>query len=84
MAQDPSLKAEVQLASSFAVDASAEALELVRRVAGTSAIAEGGPLARVVRDMAVLTQHAAVSDSRYESVGQTMLGLESDWATRNA
>ena len=84
VAQDLSLKAEVQLASSFAVDASAEALELVRRVAGTSAIAEGGPLARVVRDMAVLTQHAAVSDSRYESVGQTMLGLESDWATLNA
>ena len=84
VAQDLSLKAEVQLASSFAVDASAEALELVRRVAGTSAIAEVGPLARVVRDMAVLTQHAFVSDSRYESVGQTMLGLESDWATLNA
>lgn len=83
VAQDLSLRAETQLAGTFAVDASAEALELVRRVAGTSAIAEVGPLARVVRDMAVLTQHAFVSDSRYESVGQTMLGLESDWMTLN-
>jgi alkylation response protein AidB-like acyl-CoA dehydrogenase len=83
VAPDPSLKGETQLAGTFAVDASAEALELVRRVAGTSAITEDGPLARVVRDMAVLTQHAFVSDSRYESVGQTMLGLESDWMTLN-
>jgi hypothetical protein len=33
--------------------------------------------------MAVLTQHAFVSDIRYESVGQTMLGLESDWGSLN-
>ena len=83
-AQSSSLPAQIQLTGTFAVEASAEALELVRRVAGTSAIVEDGPLARVVRDMAVLTQHAFVSDNRYESVGQTMLGLESDWGSLNS
>ena len=77
---EPVFKNELQLAGSHAVEAGAEALELVRRTAGTSAIQEDGPLARPVRDMAVLTQHAFISDSRFQSVGQLMLGLETDWA----
>ena len=77
---DPAFKYELQLAGSHALEAGADALELVRRTAGTSAIWEDGPLARPVRDMAVLTQHAFVSDSRFQSVGQGLLGLETDWA----
>lgn len=76
-ATDPRFKYELQLAGSHAVEAGASALELVRRTAGTSAIQDDGPLARPV---AVLTQHAFVSDSRFQSVGQLMLGLETDWA----
>ena len=72
-------KINVQLATSFAMDASAQAVRLVHTAAGTSAIRLEHPFEKHFRDVHVLTQHAFASTSRYQSVGKLLLGLETDW-----
>ena len=72
-------KMKVQLAAANAVSASAEAVDLVLTAAGTSAIRNDQRFQRHFRDVHVITQHAFVSRSRYESVGKMLFGLETDW-----
>jgi alkylation response protein AidB-like acyl-CoA dehydrogenase len=72
-------KADCQLASSYMVMASAEAVDLIHSIAGTSAIRHEKSLQRHFRDIHVITQHAFVCESRLEAVGQVRLGLEADW-----
>lgn len=72
-------RADCQLASSYIVMASAEAVDLIHSIAGTSAIRNGQSFQRHFRDIHVITQHAFVSESRLEAVGQVRLGLEPDW-----
>ncbi len=72
-------KADCQLASSYMVLASAEAVDLIHSIAGTSAIRNAQSFQRHFRDIHVITQHAFVSESRLEAVGQVRLGLEPDW-----
>jgi alkylation response protein AidB-like acyl-CoA dehydrogenase len=76
---DMSTRARCQLASSHAVVAAAEAVDRVYLAAGGSAIRDEQPFQRYFRDVHVITQHAFVSPSRLEAVGQIMLGLEPDW-----
>jgi alkylation response protein AidB-like acyl-CoA dehydrogenase len=76
---DMSARARCQLASSHAVVAAAEAVDRVYLAAGGSAIRDEQPFQRYFRDVHVITQHAFVSPSRFEAVGQIMLGLEPDW-----
>ncbi|MHC4989753.1 MAG: acyl-CoA dehydrogenase family protein [Planctomycetota bacterium] len=72
-------RAEIQLACSHGVVAAAEAVRLVHAAAGASAIRNDQPFQRHFRDIHVITQHAFVSASRLEDVGQVLLGLEPDW-----
>jgi alkylation response protein AidB-like acyl-CoA dehydrogenase len=72
-------KWKVQLASVHAAQAAAEVVQLVHAAAGTSGIREEHPFERHFRDAHVVTQHAYISASRYESVGRCRFGLESDW-----
>jgi len=72
-------KADCQQASSYMVMASAEAVDLIHSIAGTSAIRNEKSFQRHFRDIHVITQHAYVSESRLEAVGQVRLGLEPDW-----
>ena len=72
-------RARCQLASSHAIVAAAEAVDLVHLAAGASAIRNEQMFQRYFRDVHVITQHAFVSPSRFESVGQVMLGVEPDW-----
>jgi alkylation response protein AidB-like acyl-CoA dehydrogenase len=72
-------RAECQLASSNAVTAAAEAVDLVFLASGSASFRNSKPFQRFFRDVHVITQHAFVSASRYESVGQIMLGVEPDW-----
>jgi alkylation response protein AidB-like acyl-CoA dehydrogenase len=72
-------RARIQLACSHGIVASAEAVRLVHEAAGGSAIRNDQPFQRRFRDIHVLTQHAFVSASRLEDVGQVMLGVEPDW-----
>lgn len=72
-------KTKIQLATSHAVDASAEAVDMVYSVAGASAFREEYRFQRCFRDVHTLTQHAFSSAARLESVGQLLFGLDSDW-----
>ncbi len=72
-------KTKIQLATSHAVEASAEAVDLVYSVAGSSSFHQGHRFERCFRDVHTLTQHAFSSAVRLESVGQLLLGLDSDW-----
>jgi alkylation response protein AidB-like acyl-CoA dehydrogenase len=76
---DMSARARCQLASSHAVVAAGEAVDRVYLAAGASAIRDEQPFQRYFRDVHVITQHAFTSPSRFEAVGQIMLGLEPDW-----
>jgi hypothetical protein len=51
----------------------------VHNAAGASAIRNEYRFQRYFRDAYTMTQHAASSASRYESVGALMLGEQSDW-----
>ena len=72
-------KGDCQLASSHVVMASAEAVDLIHSIAGSSAIRNEQSFQRYFRDCHVITQHAFVCESRLEAVGQIRMGLEPDW-----
>jgi alkylation response protein AidB-like acyl-CoA dehydrogenase len=72
-------KARIQLAATNATHAAAKAVDLVHAAVGSTGIRREQPFQRHFRDAHVLTQHAYVSSSRYESVGRLMLGLDPEW-----
>jgi alkylation response protein AidB-like acyl-CoA dehydrogenase len=72
-------KGDCQLAASHVVMASAEAVDLIHSIAGSSAIRNEQSFQRYFRDCHVITQHAFVCESRLEAVGQIRMGLEPDW-----
>jgi alkylation response protein AidB-like acyl-CoA dehydrogenase len=75
----PTHKVRVQLAATNATHAAAKAVDLVHAAIGSTGIRREQPFQRHFRDAHVLTQHAYVSASRYESVGRLMLGLDPEW-----
>jgi indole-3-acetate monooxygenase len=72
-------KVRIQLAVSFAAEASGEAGRMINDVVGTSSIRIGQPFERHFRDLHTLLQHSDKSTQRYASAGKLMLGLENDW-----
>jgi len=68
-----------QLAATSATVVSAEVVDLVHTAVGATGIRCEQPFQRHFRDAHVLTQHAYISASRYESVGRLMLGLDPEW-----
>jgi alkylation response protein AidB-like acyl-CoA dehydrogenase len=72
-------KLKMQIATTFAVQSAAKAVDLVHEVAGASAIRNEYNFQRYFRDVHTMTQHAFSCASRYESVGALLLGAESDW-----
>jgi alkylation response protein AidB-like acyl-CoA dehydrogenase len=72
-------KINIQLATSYAIRAAAEAVDLVCRAAGTTAIRQEHPFQQYFRDVHVITQHAFGSANRFESAGKLLFGLDSDW-----
>ena len=67
------------LAASFALDAAAQAVDLLYQAGGTTAFRDESPLQRRFRDIQTLRQNAISSWSRYESLGRMLLGRPSDW-----
>ncbi|MFN0090316.1 MAG: acyl-CoA dehydrogenase family protein [Acidimicrobiales bacterium] len=67
------------LASSFALDAAAQAVDLLYESAGTTAFRDESPLQQRFRDLMTLRQNAISSWSRYEPLGKMILGRPSDW-----
>jgi indole-3-acetate monooxygenase len=79
----PSIEQRVQahLAASFAAEASAEVVDHIHAAVGSSGVREEQHrFARHFRDVHTISQHATCSAARFESMGQIMLGLETDWA----
>ena len=72
-------RARLQLASSYVPIAAAEAVDLIHSLVGTAGIRNDHVFQRHFRDVHVITQHAYVSESRMEAVGQISFGLEPNW-----
>lgn len=71
-------KAELLLASVQAIDASVGAVQTAFSLGGTTAIHRQSRLEQHLRDISVLKQQDFVSESRFETVVQVMLGLPPD------
>jgi alkylation response protein AidB-like acyl-CoA dehydrogenase len=70
----------LQLAASTAADSAAAAVDHVHAAVGSSGVREEQHrFARHFRDVHTITQHALCSATRFESMGQVMLGLPTDW-----
>ena len=63
----------------FAIKAASKVVSLIHEAAGLSALRESYRLQKHWRDVNTITQHAYTSESRYESIGQLMFGLEPEW-----
>jgi alkylation response protein AidB-like acyl-CoA dehydrogenase len=72
-------KMKLQLAATHAVAAAAKVVDLVHSAAGTTGIRDENGFQRHFRDVHTITQHAYVSTSRYESGGQYLLGVPTEW-----
>lgn len=67
-------------ATFHAATASAAAVDLIHAAVGSAGLQEGQHrFARHFRDVHTITQHALCSANRFESMGQVMLGLETEW-----
>ena len=68
-------KADLMLASTWAVRTAARATDLMHRMGGTNGIYARSRLERHFRDAQTVRHHGFVSDSRLETVGQVYLGV---------
>jgi indole-3-acetate monooxygenase len=68
-------KADLMLASTWAVHSAARATDLMHRMGGTNGIYARNRLERLFRDAQTVRHHGFVSDSRLETVGQVYLGV---------
>jgi alkylation response protein AidB-like acyl-CoA dehydrogenase len=68
-------KADLMLASTWAVRSAARATDLMHRMGGTNGIYARSRLERHFRDAQTVRHHGFVSDSRLETVGQVYMGV---------
>lgn len=68
------------LAGAHAVASAVEAVDLVYGLAGSSAIYERSPIERDFRDIETIRHHGFVCESRLETVGQVLLGVDPEFA----
>ena len=73
-------KMQIQLASLQANEASIKAVRIIQNLSGLTGLRETSSIQKHFRDIHILTKHTFVSPSRYQAVGQLMLGLEPNWA----
>ena len=75
---EPSVRqrARYRLAITHAVQAAAQAVDLMYGAAGGSAVYTGSPLERQFRDIHTLAQHASLAPITLEPAGRLLLGLE--------
>ena len=72
-------KADLMLASTWAVRSAARATDLMHRMGGSNGIYARSVLERHFRDAQTVRHHGFVSDSRLETVGQVYLGVEPEF-----
>jgi alkylation response protein AidB-like acyl-CoA dehydrogenase len=72
----PEERASVRIASLTAAENSVAAVDLLYRLAGTTAIFQSSPLERCWRDLHTAAQHMQVQDGRWETAGRVLFGLD--------
>lgn len=72
-------KRKLQLSATHAAIAAAKVIDLVHQIAGTTGIRDEYPFQRYFRDAHTVSQHGFICISRYESVGQLLLGVPVEW-----
>ena len=72
-------KADLMLASTWAVRSATRATDLMHRMGGTNGIYVRSRLERLFRDAQTVRHHGFVSDSRLETVGQVYLGVQPEF-----
>ena len=70
-----SLQAEARAAATFCTDEALEVTTSLFRFAGGSAVMQGHPMERILRDLFTAQAHLFVSDVSYEGLGRLRLGL---------
>lgn len=72
-------KIKLQLASTHAAASAVQAVDLVQSVIGSTGVRQTHRFERHFRDVHTITHHGYISPSRYESVGQLLLGVPVEW-----
>jgi alkylation response protein AidB-like acyl-CoA dehydrogenase len=72
-------KSTLLLAATHLMQASVDAVDHVCGVSGSSGIYSSSPLERAFRDIHTIRHHGFVSESRYGTYSQVILGLEPDF-----
>ncbi|MGE0601300.1 MAG: acyl-CoA dehydrogenase family protein [Dehalococcoidia bacterium] len=73
---EPADRATLRMASLTAVENSVAAVDLLYRLAGSTAISNGTAFDRCWRDIHTAASHLQVQDSRWETAGRVLFGLE--------
>ncbi len=68
----------IRLASTFAIHQSLQVVDTAYHAAGSTAIFEGNPFERRFRDVHTVSQQLQGRQEHFETVGQYLLGLETD------
>ena len=72
-------RADLYLAGTHAMQASADAVKHVIDAAGSASLHKGQPLERIYRDMEALRHHGFANESRYSNVAQVHWGVDLDY-----
>jgi alkylation response protein AidB-like acyl-CoA dehydrogenase len=75
---DGELRMATLLSATHAAQTSAEVVDSMFAVGGSSSVFDDQPLQRCMRDALVIRQHGFVAANRYETCAQMLLGLEPD------
>ena len=70
-------RAEIRLATTYAINQATEVVQQVYKLAGSSAIFENAPFERRFRDMHGVSQQMQARHSHFETVGRYMMNLDS-------
>jgi alkylation response protein AidB-like acyl-CoA dehydrogenase len=70
---------DVQLAACSALEAAPAVVRMVHDVAGSSGFQEGLPFQQLLRDSHTMGQNTFASVVRYETCGQVLLNMPTDW-----
>ena len=71
-------RAEIRLATTYAINQATDVVEQVYKLAGSTAIFESRPFERRFRDMHAVSQQMQARQSHYETVGRYIMDLDSE------
>lgn len=71
-------RVDMRLASTWAIHQAAEVVDAAYHMAGATAIFHSNPFERRFRDIHAIAQQIQARDIHYETVGQSLLGLDPD------